>query len=351
MTKTIKKDAKTLAHKVSKTEIIDESRLFDPIQVKNHIFWQCVRYVAPTSEKKKWKPFESVGVYCIVCKRTVSYHGKRNSKGIKRHMEKEHQDLLYSYALEHDLCPITYKKKNIDPDEKVKEKPKKSLSPHEEIIEITKKNKSVIREVQMMVRDMKTFFQVLNNAAKYVEKLDELQTKLSKEIDVTGKTFKDQDTGLVLKRSSPYSEVIEDDKQIQVTMEIPGVKSKDLDISFKKGGSILVVTGKRTIRKKAADGNITTSESKFQKHIEMSTHIVANKITANLAEGVLVITVPKHPLCFLEKISDLTVPKIKLGNVDEEVNDNDSSNEAMSTNEEFVEENPPETLYTEDFVI
>ena len=169
MTKTIKKEAKTLVRRHAKhpTQIIDESRLFPAIQVKNHIFWQCIRYVAPTTENKKWKPFESVGVYCTVCKRTVSYHGKRNSKGVQRHMEQEHQDLLYSYAIEHDLCPVTYKKKNIDPNDEVKEKPKKKLSPHEEIIEITKKNKSVIREVQLMVRDMKTFFQVLSHIVHF----------------------------------------------------------------------------------------------------------------------------------------------------------------------------------------
>ena len=47
--------------------------------------------------KEKWKSTDAIGVYCTACKTEVSYDSTKNSKGIQRHMERMHKDLLESY--------------------------------------------------------------------------------------------------------------------------------------------------------------------------------------------------------------------------------------------------------------
>ena len=60
--------------------------------------WQCISFVAPTNEKRKWKSNEAIGTYCEVCKETIPYNPRKNSKAVYRHMVKYHQDLLDEYS-------------------------------------------------------------------------------------------------------------------------------------------------------------------------------------------------------------------------------------------------------------
>lgn len=76
----------------------DEPNLFKVQGVKNPEIWQCCYYVAPTNEKKQWKTNQAIAVYCKVCKKTIPYHSSRNSKGVRRHMESIHADLLESFT-------------------------------------------------------------------------------------------------------------------------------------------------------------------------------------------------------------------------------------------------------------
>lgn len=79
----------------------EESRLnlYKAIGVRNQAYWQCIRYVAPTAEKKKWTSADAVGVYCTECKQRIKYHAVKNNKGVKRHMEKCHMDLLGKFEV------------------------------------------------------------------------------------------------------------------------------------------------------------------------------------------------------------------------------------------------------------
>jgi len=94
----------------------------------------------------------------------------------------------------------------------------------------------------------------------------------------------------VLRRSSPWYEVTEDDKQFQLAVAVPGVKAGDLNIQLEQGGRVLRLSGGRKVR--SADGK-SFSESKFEKIFTIDGSIDLNQITANLADGVLVITAPK----------------------------------------------------------
>jgi len=94
----------------------------------------------------------------------------------------------------------------------------------------------------------------------------------------------------VLRKSSPCYEVTEDEHQFQLAVDVPGVKAGDLNIQLEQGGRVLRLSGGRKIR--SADGK-SLSESKFEKSFTIDRSIDCNKITANLADGVLVISAPK----------------------------------------------------------
>ena len=49
--------------------------LFKPKYVKNPEYWQCIYYIAPTNEKKKWKASDKIGLYCKVCEHAIWYCG------------------------------------------------------------------------------------------------------------------------------------------------------------------------------------------------------------------------------------------------------------------------------------
>lgn len=100
---------------------------------------------------------------------------------------------------------------------------------------------------------------------------------------------------MVLRRTSPSYEVTETDKEFHLSVDLPGIKVADLNVELEQGGRVLKINGGRKIRQTLADGSITSSESKFEKMFTMDRNVDTNKITANLADGVLVITAPKDP--------------------------------------------------------
>ena len=76
----------------------EDLNLFKASGIQNPENWQCIWYIAPTAEKKSCKSTEAIGVYCMACKSEVKYHSTKNPKGIKRHMERTHSDLLEKYT-------------------------------------------------------------------------------------------------------------------------------------------------------------------------------------------------------------------------------------------------------------
>ena len=88
-------------HKSDNAEVnlnFDESQLYYPSGIKKEELWQCIRYVAPSKEKKQWKNADRIAVYCIICKVTINYDAKKNANGVSRHcMKKKHQKLLNDY--------------------------------------------------------------------------------------------------------------------------------------------------------------------------------------------------------------------------------------------------------------
>lgn len=103
-----------------------------------------------------------------------------------------------------------------------------------------------------------------------------------------------RDPDMVLCKSSPCYEITENDKQFQLSVDVPGVKTEDINIEMQEGGRVLSISGGRKIHKIEDDGTKTSSESRFEKRFVLDQSVDIEKITANLQDGVLTVTAPKN---------------------------------------------------------
>ncbi|GAA3828429.1 Hsp20/alpha crystallin family protein [Streptomyces phyllanthi] len=91
---------------------------------------------------------------------------------------------------------------------------------------------------------------------------------------------------------TPSADVTESDDAFQVELELPGVKSNDVDIEA--SGHELVVTGE--IKEKERKGVLRRSTRRtgsFEYRLRLPGEVDTDKITADMKDGVLTITVPK----------------------------------------------------------
>jgi HSP20 family molecular chaperone IbpA len=95
----------------------------------------------------------------------------------------------------------------------------------------------------------------------------------------------DKDEGFWHSRH-PY-QVREDDKMYTVSVDVPGVKAEDMNIKI-EDDNVLHLSGARKIQ----DGN-NFSERGFEYRMTLGDKVQVDKISANLADGVLKLTVPK----------------------------------------------------------
>jgi HSP20 family molecular chaperone IbpA len=81
----------------------------------------------------------------------------------------------------------------------------------------------------------------------------------------------------------------ESDSSIRLTMDLPGIRAKDIDVSVQHG--VLLIQGCRVERD--LNGNIYKKQ-KVAQRFSIDTHVVdVTKAVANLSQGVLVIQAPK----------------------------------------------------------
>mmetsp|Transcript_30467 Transcript_30467/g.46654 ORF Transcript_30467/g.46654 Transcript_30467/m.46654 type:complete len:203 (+) Transcript_30467:80-688(+) len=88
---------------------------------------------------------------------------------------------------------------------------------------------------------------------------------------------------------SPKYEITSDEDRFRVTMDVPGVKPDDVDISVEE--NTLTLRAERKLESETSVFN-----SKFYKSFTIDPATDVSKINANLANGVLSVTVPKVKL-------------------------------------------------------
>ncbi len=91
-----------------------------------------------------------------------------------------------------------------------------------------------------------------------------------------------------LLHSSPRYEVSENSKQFRLAVDVPGVKADDIKVDLEHNGRVLHMKGHRKVEKENS-----FEEYKFEKRFTLGNDIDADKLTANLSDGVLVLTAPK----------------------------------------------------------
>ena len=97
-----------------------------------------------------------------------------------------------------------------------------------------------------------------------------------------------RDDDMQLMRSSPGYEINETKEKYSIAVDVPGVRAEDMDIQLENEGRVLHISGGRKIEK---DG--VTRETKFEKRFTIGENVDKDKITADLKDGVLVLTAPK----------------------------------------------------------
>ena len=92
----------------------------------------------------------------------------------------------------------------------------------------------------------------------------------------------------------PAVNITEDGEAYHVSAELPGVKSKDLDVNVT--ANQLTLAGERRISEEAADARYHRREreaGRFSRAVALPDNIDTENVRARMADGVLTVTIPK----------------------------------------------------------
>ena len=115
--------------------------------------------------------------------------------------------------------------------------------------------------------------------------------------ETVNKMFKDEYLGEQENNAntwSPVTDIYEDSDKYLLKMEVPGLSNKDINIEF--NGDILTVKGERKDDRETNEENYHRVESytgKFSRSFSMPKTIAADKIKADMKNGIISIQVPK----------------------------------------------------------
>ena len=93
---------------------------------------------------------------------------------------------------------------------------------------------------------------------------------------------------------APPVDVTEDDDQIVVRMDLPGIKKEDLDIDLT--GDTLTIKGERKFEAEEKKGNYVRTErayGTFQRSFTIGVPVKVGEVKASYKDGVLNVTIPK----------------------------------------------------------
>ncbi|HSU96191.1 MAG TPA: Hsp20/alpha crystallin family protein [Gemmatimonadaceae bacterium] len=104
---------------------------------------------------------------------------------------------------------------------------------------------------------------------------------------------------------APPVDVREDNHEIALSVELPGVKPEDVEVTSDNG--MLTVRGHKTAERKEGDGTeyhlVERSYGSFTRSFRLPKGVDDSKITANFSNGVLDVHVPKAALPQPKKIA------------------------------------------------
>jgi HSP20 family protein len=95
-------------------------------------------------------------------------------------------------------------------------------------------------------------------------------------------------------RITPRLDVVEEDKAFRVSVELPGMKDKDVAVSV--DGRTLTIRGEKKEEKEKKDKDVFRRErayGSFRRVVELPSDVDSAKIEAKFKDGVLTIDLPK----------------------------------------------------------
>jgi HSP20 family protein len=94
----------------------------------------------------------------------------------------------------------------------------------------------------------------------------------------------------LLRSLSPGYEIKESDGTYEIAVDVPaGVKASDVAVELENDGTVLHLSG--VLRQE--ENGMLVSETRFEKRFTIGMNVDTDNITANLSDGVLVLTAPK----------------------------------------------------------
>ena len=93
---------------------------------------------------------------------------------------------------------------------------------------------------------------------------------------------------------SPALDAFEDKDKYVVSLELPGLKKEDINVTVHDG--VLTVSGERKSEKDVKSGTVHRTEryyGKFSRSVSLPTAVKADKVGAAYKDGVLTVEVPK----------------------------------------------------------
>lgn len=106
----------------------------------------------------------------------------------------------------------------------------------------------------------------------------------------------DLSTLTTFEQFTPRIDMHEDEKQLKVVAELPGIDEKDIEINVNR--NTLTIKGeKKTEKEEAGKESFYRERSygSFQRMITIPTDVDTNKIDATIKKGVLTVILPKVP--------------------------------------------------------
>lgn len=93
----------------------------------------------------------------------------------------------------------------------------------------------------------------------------------------------------------PPADIVEDDEKIQVSLDLPGLTQKDVEVTVQDG--VLTVRGERNLEVREGDPRrfhrIERAYGQFSRSLSLPPNVEADKIDATFRDGVLTVTIPK----------------------------------------------------------
>lgn len=91
-----------------------------------------------------------------------------------------------------------------------------------------------------------------------------------------------------LSRTSPRYEMTDDEKEMRIVLDLPGVDVENIDVSFDSDHNVLSVSGHRE-----SSENGSSYSYRFSQSFSLDPSVEGDKFTTDLTNGVLTVTAPK----------------------------------------------------------